>query len=329
MDRRQKKITLVIGLLSLTLVLSYTLGKLDFFGFLSGRHALNFILLVSSFLLWHLISIVVFLLDLDRSQHRERVYLAVGSIFGVLFFTINQDILISLLSTFFFFFFLLYTNRALQDREKLFVKFAPKEILFPVIRSGFIFLLIMLAIMGYWQTLERAKKTNLLSPDILKLLSRPGVVIVNRQLGAQLQTQLGDRFQEAIGTSEKKAIVEFVLSESLETMSEGQTRQLFGLRADNIPVDRTVVYDNGEVDVMPVVEAVLPRVSDNLNQLAKEHLILAPVVIAVLILLIVSPLLTLTEFVLFLPTAFVIWLLLRTKFLEMTTTTVEKEVLKL
>ncbi len=326
---REKKIVLSVLLLFLSSCFGYTLGKLDFFGFISGRHALNLFYLLSAFATWHLIALITFILDFAEKKNLQLVFLSAASTFALTFFMVSRGIFSTLLNSIVFFIFLFYTYSTTYLRAALFVKFSPLDILFPVLRQGFLFLLIIFAVLGYVQAQQATKENTLLTKESLRTLSRPAVFILNKQLGAQLQAQLGDRFEDVIGTQDRQQIVRFVLSEILESFTEGQTRQIFGLSAEKIPIHKTIVYDNGEIDLSPVVEEVLPELVTLLNKKLVQFAAFIPFIIAAVVILLIQPLLGLFELLLIIPTLMLFNILFASKFIRREKQLVEKEIVKL
>ena len=323
-----QKIFFNITLVLLTLVLAILLGLVDFFGFLSGEHTLNLIYLILSFLAWHLLGLTLFLQNLD--QHRqEMVYLVAAVLFGAVFFVFNQNYLSALLSASFFFLFQIYTERALSKRAKLFINYSTREIVFPIIRRSFLFLMLILVVVGFFQGQRRALKNELVTPYMVRTLSKPMVLVLNKQIGIQLQQQLGPQFEQAIGTNERRAIVSFVLAEILESLSSGTTRQLFGLNPENIPVEKTIIYDSGEIDLTPVVNEISDDIANQMNQRLNFYLPIIPLFFASLVFLFVSPLVAASEILLLPLIRAIIALLIKMKIIAIKKASVETEVLTL
>jgi len=326
---REKKIALIATLFLFTFFLGYTLAALDFFGFLTNMHALNFAYLFASFIAWHFISMVVFFLDLENSQHQQRVYIITSSIFGVVFLIFSQDIISTLLVTIFFFFFLITFERRIKKRAQLFIKFSAKEILLPIIKSGFLFLLIILVGLGYLQSLNRAKNSQVISASMVRLLIKPMAYGINKQLSVQIQRQLAPQLEQTIGIQDRQQIVEYALKESIEAMTEGTVRQQLGINPENIPLEKVIVYENGEIDVTPVLEAMIPDITRALNKMLEQYQVIIPFVFAVFVLLLASPLLSIVELLLLPFTILIIKILLSANFVHLEKESVEREVLKL
>jgi len=323
-----QKILFNVILASLTLTLAILLGLLDFFGFLRGAHTLNFLYLVLSFVTWHLLGLTIFLLNLDKPK-LETVYLVAAVLFGTVFFIFNQNYLSALLATCSFFLFQIYTEKALSKRAKLFVNYSTREVVFPIIRQSFLFLLLILVTVGFFQGQQQAKRAQLITPYMVRTLSKPIVIILNKQLGTQLQQQLGPQFEQALGTDERRTIVTFVLSEIMESFSEGTTRQLFGLNSQNLPLEKTIIYDSGEIDLTPVVNDVSDQIATQMNQRLNLYLPIIPLFFALLVFLFVSPLVAVSEVLLLPIIRAIIALLINHKIIIVSKQSVDREVLQL
>jgi len=316
-----------ITLVFLALALAILLGLLDFFGFLSGEHTLNFAYLALSFIAWHFLGLTLFLQNLDQNR-QEGIYLVSASFFGIVFFIFNQNYLSAIFLAASFFLFQIYTERTLVKRAKLFVNYSTREIVFPIIRRSFLFLMLIFVIVGFFQGQKQSQNQKLITPYMVRTLSKPAVLVLNKQIGAQLQQQLGPQFEQAIGTHARREIVSFVLEEILESFNEGTTRQLFGLNSQNIPVDKTIIYDSGEIDITPVVNEMSGTIARQINQHLSLYLPIIPFFFAGLVFLFVSPLMAVSEIVLLPIVRAIIAFLIKLKIIIVAKETVEKEVLK-
>lgn len=283
-----KKTVLFILLCILSITAGAAIGLLDLFGFIDGRHTLSLSFFIISFLSIYAITIVVFLLNFAEKQRNHSFFILAGSFFAMTFFLMNLDILLTLLTSVFYLIFLYYSFEESHKRSRMFVKFLPREIFFPVMKKSFLYIMIVLSLIAFVQSKKLISENSLFSPSFVRILIRPTVMTINKQLGAQLQSQLGDRFKQTIGTQEREKIVRFVLAESIEAMGEGQTRQVFGFRPDTIPIDKTIVYENGDIDVAPVAETMLPSITEKLNQQVQKYALIAPFAIALLAFLIIQ-----------------------------------------
>jgi hypothetical protein len=328
-NMNKKKLVLFVFLTALTAILGLLLGKINFFGFLSQTIELNLIYLVFSFLVWYLISFVLFLLNLESGERKKQVFLITSLLFGLVYFLVNSHFLSAILLTLFYFFFLMFVLRVIKERERLFVKFYAHGILFPVIRTGFIFLAVILSTIVYFQAYNRARQASLVSPAVIEKLTRPFINIFNKRFSSELQRKFGTEFEQTIGTQQKQDIARFVVEESIESMTEGTSRQYFGINLNNLPLQKIEVYDNGDINLNPLIASIAPKISNYINSQAQTYYLISPLIIAILVVAAVSPLTAILGIVLYFPTLLAISILLKTGFLHKETKTVEKELLRL
>lgn len=284
-----KKIFLLVTLFIFSAILGFSLGNLNLFAFLDGNYSPLLILLIS-ITLSYLTAVVVFVLEFSNRTRINLAYTASSILFSLFFLIANRFLITSLLVFFCYLGFLFYVEYFGERRSHLFVKFKSREIFTPVVKQAFAFLMLIFAILGFFNT-RNLMPEGKVSPQLVNLVSKPIVTIVNEQLGKQLQTQLGSQFQQSIGTNEREEIVIFVLEETIEAMAEGQTRQVFGFTPENIPIDKTIVYPNGEIDLTPVINEMAPDIAEKINQTYGNLVIFVPVIIAVLVILLLQPLL--------------------------------------
>ena len=291
-DSMHNKKLLLFALLSLlTILFSFTLSQLDLFGFLDGRNTISFTYLILTLVFSYAIMLVVFILDFSDKKNLIKAYVGQALLFGLIYAISSFDITLSFLNSAIYYALLNFINTQGTKRSKLFIKFIPSEIFFPVLRKAFLFIVIFFAITNFFRTHSLISSDSLLTPSITRYVTRPIILILNKQIGAQLEQQLGDRFQTAIGTKERHRIVSFVLKELVESMGEGQVRQTFGFTPQNIPVDKVIVYDNGDIDITPVIDAMLPDMTVALNKKIANYVLIAPFAIAFITIFIFSALL--------------------------------------
>ena len=310
----------------LSLILAIFLGLVDFFGFLSGEHTLNFVYLLLSFTTWHFLGLTLFLQNLNH-KHQKTIYLVSAFLFGAVFFVFSQNYLSALLSASSFFLFQIYTERALSKRAKLFVNYSTREVVFPIIRRSFLFLMLILVVVGFFQGQRRAQKSELVTPYMIRTLSKPVVLVLNKQVGTQLQQQLKSQSEQNISNIERHAIINSSLSEILERIFSNTIGQLLGFNLQNIPVEKTIIYDSGEIDLTPVVNDLSQDIAKQINLQLNLYLPIIPLFFAALVFLFVSPLIATSEILLLPVIRAVIALLITLKIISINKETVEREVL--
>lgn len=319
------KITFNILIALLSLLLAILLGLVDFFGFLSGDHTLNFIYLTLSLVIWHLLGLTLFLQNLDK-QRQESVYLVAAVLFGAVFFIFNHSYLSALLSASAFFLFQIYTERALSKRAKLFVKYSTREIVFPIIRRGFLFLMLILVVVGFFQGQRRAQDKGIISPYMVRVISKPLIPILNKQFSNQIQQQIGPSVLSRLKPPNRQILIRKILGEGLQNLLQNNPHFSF-LNLTGIPLDKTLVYDSGEVDLTPVINDSSVFLAQQINRHLSLYLPILPLFFGLLIVLFVSPLIAASEILLLPIIRIFISILLKTKVITVAKTTVETETL--
>jgi hypothetical protein len=258
----------------LAFLLGVFLGMLDFWGFMSGEHTLNLAYLALALITWHLLGLTIFLLDLAGS-HNQSVYLVSATVFGMVFYVFNHNPLSAALITLCFFVFQLYTQQQLFARFKLFVNFSTREVVFPVIRRSFLFLMVMLLLVGFFQGQGISQKGNLVTPALVRTVTGPAQLLLKRQFPPEIRDSLGARFVSELGANQA------------------------------------------------------PQIAHAINQRLLIYLPFLPFVFGLLVLAFVSPLITLSEWLLLPVIRLVIRDLIQLKVITITHETVERETLKL
>src|SRR3989344_5084158 len=187
------KQVVLFSLLALASIFSgLTFGLLDIFGFVDGRHTISFSLLGISAMLLYISLITVFILNIS---HNNRIYsfIALASLlFGVTFFLMNLNPLLSFLATVSYFYLLLYAFQSTTERFALYIKFSPKEIFFPVLKKSLLCVLVILSFLAYGQSKRLVSQNSLITPLLVKTFFKPAVTMINQQINAQLKTYVGE-----------------------------------------------------------------------------------------------------------------------------------------
>jgi len=326
----KNKEPILFGLLALfTAVLAFSLARLDFFGFVSGAHTLALSYLFSAWFAWFTILLGLFFLDLEESPHKVPFFLVLSVLFGIVIAIVSRNSLASLSLPAAFFLFLFSSHTMLLRRQKLFVKFSFHDLLFPIVRSSFGILLLLLAFLSYSQALQKVNRSALVSPSILRTVSRPLIFILNKELSAQLSLQFNNQLAGFLPRSEKERITRFVLSKSLDSLTDRKTQAVFGFPREQIPIEKVDIAESGEIDLTPVFEGMYANLAKTLNERARQYLQLVPLVIGAITFFILSPLIALAEGVLFVFGFLIVQLLLKLGVLRIEKKNVEKEFLRL
>lgn len=283
-----KKLVLAFFLIFFSILLGGVLGAFNIFGLLDERQGLNLIYLVSAIFLTYLTGITIFILDFTNTTKTVTIFLMSSLFFAFTFFIINFNPATAVAVSIIFFVFLNYSYRASLARSKLFVQFLPREIFVPVLRRGFMYLVIMIAMVGFFQAHKQVKQQNLVTPSIVKVLSKPTVYILNKQLGNQLQSQLGDELGQMV-EEKREQMVLLVLAQTLESMAENDTNTIYGFAPREIPIHKTIVHPDGNIDLSPVIEEMSPVIAQRLNERLAGFNLIAPFVVALLAVIILQP----------------------------------------
>lgn len=159
-------------------------------------------------------------------------------------------------------------SRRVMNRTRRLVGLYLGEILSSAVRSGLGVLILLLPVVGYASIqLQPGRDQPIFPPVLVRQVLRPAVKVLNRQLADQLQAVYGDRFVQAIGTRDREEILKFVKAELIESTQEGQVRQVFGLTAANLNLEKIEVSPEGEIDLWPAVEASLPKLTKEASEM--------------------------------------------------------------
>ena len=308
----------------LSLLLGFFLGLVDFFGFLSGQHSLNLVYLGLALFAWHILGLIIFLLVIEKTK-LHLIYFTTSLLFGLVFFGFSKNYLASLLIVSSYFLFQIYTQKTLSKRAKLFVNYSTREVVFPVIRRSFIFLILILVIIGFFQSSNKARKSELVTPYMVNTLSRPFILLLNKQLSVQMQEQLA--LQNNLSIDQKQAVVSYALSQKVQTLNPKTTQQLVGLDPQEIPIQKTIISESAQVDLSPVISEMSFFIANNINQQLNLYLPIVPLFFAVLVFIFVSPLVAISEILLLPLIKTIIAILISTKIISVQKQSVEQEVL--
>lgn len=310
------KQVLLFFILSLASILSgATFGLLDVFGFIDGRHTISFTLLIGSAVLLYVSLICVFLLDIAHSR-KITSYLLVSSLFfGITFFLMNLNVLLTGIAIVGYCVLLLHSSKSIARRFNDFVRFIPQEIFFPVLRNGFLFILILLSLLAYGQSQKLITQNTLITPNIVRIIIKPSVTMLNQQVNSQLQSEVGDTLAQ-LPESERVQAVQLMLRKTVENMADKKTGTIYGIPEEEVPINKALVSGDGKVDLIPVFEGMLPIITATLNARLAQYALVAPLFIALFTFLIFQPLIIPIQLAESLLTLLIFKILLTTKFLK-------------
>jgi hypothetical protein len=292
-------------------------GLLDIFGFVDGRHALSIKLLLGAAGLVYLILVTTFLLNFAS---RNRIYILFGFstlFFAITFFLMNMQPLLTTIATLLYFTFLIYVYTASHNRSRMFIKFSPQELFFPILKGSFTFFLILLAVTAYIQSQKLVSHNSLISPTLIEIASKPTIKMLNQQINSQLSAGVSSKeFQSMPEDMQRRAIYK-ALDTTVEQMASSKSKTVYGFHPSEIPVQLARVSPSGEVDITPVIEAMLPSIAYKLNVRIQEFAVFAPFVVALLTFLLLQPLLIPLELVEGVFTLIIFRLLMRYRFIQL------------
>lgn len=322
MSRKQ---VFLFFLLALSSIFSgSTFGLLDVFGFIDGRHAISFTLLITSGVLLYISMISIFLLDIAHTKKSSMFIVLSSVLFGITFFLINLNILISALAVVSYYLLLHYASRTTEQRFNDFVRFKPEEIFFPALRNSYLFILIMLAFLAYGQSQKLISTQSLITPHIVQLAMKPGISVINQQLNSQLQSEVGGTLAQ-LPEQERVQAVRMILKKTVENMAKNETNSIYGIPESEIPVHKASVNSSGKVDVAPVFEAMQPIIAVTLNTKLVQYALITPIVIALVTFLLFQPLTIPLQIVESATTLLIFKILIATKFITICKIEVEAE----
>lgn len=189
--------------------------------------------------------------------------------------------------------------------------------------------MVVLALLAYSQSKVLVSQNSLISPQMIKTISHPIVITLNKQLNAELKAQLGNQVSNKVPVQNQEQVIRLVLQESLESMQENGSQDIYGFKPKEIPIEKTIVYKNGDIDVAPVVDAMLPEIARRLNDRISQYAVFTPLIVAFLVLLILQPFVYPLELIESFITQIIFKIMLKTKFLLLKKEVREIDVLEL
>lgn len=303
-------------------------GLLDVFGFIDGRHTISLTLLLMSAILLYVSLITVFLLNIGHSEKIHSYIIFSAILFGITFFFMNLNPLLTALSLVSYYMLLQYSSRSTTSRFNLFVRFSPREIFFPILRNSFFYILIMLSLLAYGQSRKLLSENSLITPDIVRIVMKPSVSILSQQINSQLQSEVGETLAK-LPEAERKQAIQLVLKQTIVNMTNKETGTVYGIPPSEIPINRTSISSTGRIDLSPVFEGMLPIISSTLNSKLGQYALIAPFIIALFTFLIFQPLVIPLQIMESAITLGLFKLLIATRFVKVHTETVEVDRLSL
>lgn len=285
-----KKHFFLLGILFiLSTILGISLGKLDFFGFFDGRHELHLTYLLFTIITTYFITITIFFLEFIHERKRAITYTCATMCFGIPFVFLQQSLFSSFLTIPIFFILLWYLGIQVHKRSKLFIKFSPSDIFFPIAKQGFLLLIVVFAVINFFHSRDKALNNSLLSPNMIQIISKPAVVLLNQQISSQLKIEI-NKLPSTLSSNQKKQIIELVLSQTINALDSNKTLSKIGLRSSDISIQNIEIYEDGGINIQPAFENALPKITYFLNEKIKQYIFFVPFIVALLTFLIFQPL---------------------------------------
>lgn len=311
-------------LVILSIALGFTLGGINLYALISGAVRVNIILFFVSIFLVYLDSLCLFLFGLAHENRMGKLYAVSTGVFAVTFFAVSHSLVGTGLSALVFWWMQQYMYSSSTSRAALFVKFIPSEIFMPALRTSFVYLMIFFSLISFVQTRDRISENTLVNETLIMFISKPIIPLVNKQINSQIIRKLGPQY-DGLSYSKKKEAAGAVLREVGKNMVNTQTGKLYGIDPDSIPYENVFVYENGDVDIAPIVAAMHPQIQEQLLVLLEKYDYIVPVVVALLITLLIQPIFVLFGFVESVLTVWIFWLLIKGNVLKRTMVDVKVE----
>lgn len=311
-------------LITLSIALGFTLGGINLYALISGAVRVNIILFFVSIFLVYLDSLCLFLFGLAHDNRMGKLYFVSTLTFGFTFFAVSHSIIGSILSSLVFWWMQQYMYTASTSRAALFVKFIPSEIFMPALRTSFIYLMIFFSLISFVQTRDRIASNTLVNDTLIMFASKPLLPIINKQINSQVIRKLGPQY-DGLGYQQKKEAAGAILREVGKNMVNQQTGKLYGIDPTTIPYENVYVYDNGDVDIEPIIAAMHPQIQAQLLVLLEQYSYIVPVLVAFVVVLFIQPVFILFGFVESVFTVWLFWALIRGNVLKRTMVDVKVE----
>jgi hypothetical protein len=191
----------------------------------------------------------------------------------------NLNILLTPIAVLGYFLLLLYAAESSSKRFNDFVRFIPQEIFFPVLKNSFLYILVMLSLLVYGQSQKLIAAKSLITPEIVHIIIKPSVAMLNQQVNNQLQSEVGETLAK-LPEGERNQAIRLVLKKTVENMADKRSGDIYGIPSNEVPINKAEVSSEGKVNLQPVFEGMLPTIALLMNSKLNEYAIIAPFIIA-------------------------------------------------
>lgn len=314
---RNKKLAVIITLALFSILQAGVLGKLDFFGFLDGHHQISMSLFILSLLIGYLSTITVFLIEFAEKYRLGLVFLGCAGLFSLTFLIVNGSAPISLVTGILFAGYLFIAHNLVHKRSKIYVNFNPTDILTPVVRASFTFILALFATLNFFSAQTKVNQNALFAPKVVRPITRPIILIVNKELSAQIRVQLDKKIPANTPLPEREKIIHFVLAETVKSLAQENDGTVLGIPVSKIHTDKAIVHPDGSIDLTPTIDEIIPDISGLLNYQVHKYFVIAPFIVALLTFILLQPLFVPLSLIEIPITKLVFYILIKTKFLTL------------
>lgn len=311
-------------LVILSIALGFTLGGINLYALISGAIRVNIILFFISIFLVYVDSLCLFLLGLAHENSMGKLYVISTAVFGLTFYAVSHSVIGTALSSLVFWWMQQYMYTSSTSRAALFVKFIPSEIFMPALRTSFVYLMIFFSLISFVQTRSRISENTLINETLITFISKPLVPLLNKQINSQVISKLGSQY-DSLQYSQKKEAAAAVLREVGKSIANANTGTIYGIRHEDIPYENVYVYENGDVDIAPIVAAIHPQIQDRLLVLLARYHYIVPILVGILVVLLIQPVFIVFGFIETVSTVWLFWILIKANVLKRTLVDVKVE----
>lgn len=277
-----KKIILFTLLALLSIALGGILGLLDIFGFIDNRHGLSIALFTLSLLTVYFVTITVFIFDFIESGRIAMAFILSSLLFGITFFLMNLSIILAVFATILFFTFLFYVYSSSKSKAANQIKFSPDEIFLPIVKNGTFYLLVIVSAIAFTQSKSLVSQNTLVKPELVKILVKPAVKVLNSQVNSQVQQQIKTIPKAVTSKTGIQEVVRLMLHATVDTMAQNSNGSIYGIKPQEIPVDDVNIGSDGSVDLTPMFDSMSSTIAAKVNNTIQKYSLIAPFIVAVI-----------------------------------------------
>ncbi len=114
------------------------------------------------------------------------------------------------------------------------------------------------------------KKTTLEMPErLLEKTVQPITPIIEQQVGRQLESIVGQQFEQNLNVSGSREILEFLKEESGETLEEGTVRQSLGVRPEQL--EGIKITEQGNIDLSGALPGATALMQEKIEKVLARY----------------------------------------------------------